>query len=639
MRWFNVIFPCLLSLALSASAASQFAVTPYLQRPATDAMTIIFFTTGPGTATVEAWPANAARPEVAPYRDVTVGEWAQALTNNAYQAKAGVESKTENMLYKHRVRFEGLKPNRSYDYTVKLDGGATYSNRFRTAPDRNTPIRFVSYADCETAKSQWKGYTANLNRMKERGPDLITSAGDLTARGGIQAHWNEFWKQNAGGNGIGYTDILGSIPMITAIGNHDLFDNVAHSTSGWYHDAQGEFATEKFLSYFEFNSNNVPYTVRDGTNIPETRDMSQLFHREDYGPVTLIFLDSNNGRDCKNQAEDEQTSSNGIHDQDSNYCKYNNTSHEPGGMNRWKGARHPDFNPGSPQYDWLTNQLADAQQKSRFTFVFNHHCPYSAGSHNKSWTTGEDASSLPLRVLTETMVRYGVEGWYCGHDELLEHAITNGWEYLPKSMGGGRRRHTLSIYDLGCSGDDDARGSSTMPPLGYWIGGSGNYGESKYGFLETDVTTNKNGKWTCTITPVQGSSGNYLNAQIVYVENPDRGESENDLVYAQATNKSNPIDGASQTRPSDWLPWTKPPEGSDDDPGYWIEDPVPVTATKITYNRGEQTGEQFKGFATEPGREYAWGKNGKPETEWVKGDGTPCELKKPEGDGWELMVR
>ena len=576
LSYFKVVF--LSGILLFAKGlvfgASNFCVTPYLQRPATDAMTIIFFTDSACTATVTCGGQTTN----------TVGVWAQALTNNVFHLNKNdkeEKNKWNNSLYKHRVRFEGLKPNSSYDYTVTLDGGATYSNKFRTAPDRNTPIRFVSYADCETRQANHRDeYTQNLKKMKSRDPDLITTAGDLTARGGIQSHWDEFWMQNAGGNNIGYTDILGSIPMITPIGNHDLFDNAEHNIDGftgggWFHDRQGEVATEKFLTYFEHNTNGVPYDVRDGTDISETRDMSQLFHREDYGPVTLIFLDTNNGTDY----DPNERHTDAEYDEDTNYENgVNDTQHLKGGMNRFLGGRHPDFHPGTPQYNWLTNQLADAQKKSRFTFVFNHHCPYSVGSHNKKSSTGEDSSAWAVRVLTETMVRYGVDGWYCGHDELLEHSITNGYEKLPN---GQLRKHTLSIYDLGCSGDSPRSSSGGDNPLAYWKGSSNYGGSGSYGFLETDVTTNKNGKWTCTITPIQGSTGNAVSnnnvgAQIIYVENPERNEDENDLVYVQASNNTgsrNRIDGASQTKPADWLPFTRSSSAGEDNPPDNPEDP------------------------------------------------------------------
>ena len=442
---------------------AKFCVTPYLQRPATDAMSILFFTDRECDATVECQLHDAAgTPRL---QKTTHGVWAAALTNNLNAAAKDVDT-YHNSLYRHSVRFEGLELNRIYDYTVTLPGGATYSNTLRTAPDRNTPIRFVSYADPETMPPGHASYTTtcrdnftqNLKTMKGRNPDLIACSGDLAGRGGIQSHWDEFWKQNAGGTDAGYGDILGSIPFLNAIGNHDLFDNgvSGHSESYWYYDMQGEPSTDRYLSYFEVESNGVDFANAPAPHT-ETRDMSQLFHRKDFGPVTLIFLDTNNGRD--GDTDDD-------HDHDTNYKKDDgDTQHVIGGLDRRKGCRHPDFNVGTPQYIWLTNNLADAQMKSRFTFVFNHHCPYSRGAHNKSWTTGEDGSALALRFLTETFVRYGVDGWYCGHDEMLEHSITNGWEVLPD---GSRRKHTLSIYDLGCSGDTVRKSEAVSNPLEYY---------------------------------------------------------------------------------------------------------------------------------------------------------------------------
>ena len=74
-------------------------------------------------------------------------------------------------------------------------------------------------------------------------------------------------------------------------------------------------------------------------------------------------------------------------------------------------------------------------------------------------------------------------------------------------------------------------------------------------------------------------------------------------------------------------------------PTYHVEEPVYVTATRVTFAAGESTGTQYRGFLTKKGLEYAWGKDGVPKTDWIESDGTPMQLKKPEGDGWELMVR
>ena len=67
--------------------------------------------------------------------------------------------------------------------------------------------------------------------------------------------------------------------------------------------------------------------------------------------------------------------------------------------------------------------------------------------------------------------------------------------------------------------------------------------------------------------------------------------------------------------------------------------PVSVLATRTTLAAGRATERQFEGLLLRKGLEYAWGQGGVAKTEWIKGDDTPHEMEKPEGDGWELLVR
>ena len=95
--------------------------------------------------------------------------------------------------------------------------------------------------------------------------------------------------------------------------------------------------------------------------------------------------------------------------------------------------------------------------------------------------------------------------------------------------------------------------------------------------------------------------------------------------------------------PADYVEYVRPPQASDEppvppEPEWWIEEPIYTLATRVTFAAGEQAGEQYKGFLTKKGLQYAWGTNGVAETEWVTADGTPCDLKKP-SDDCELMVR
>ena len=566
-RRFSVPALCLLSFVFDLSvvaAPNLFSVSPYVQHPDTNAMSILFFTTESVQATVKVWPADESE-SAAIVRTTTPTDVSDTLSLNP-------KNKSKDLLtyskqYRHAARFTGLDLHADYCYSVTPEGGAVYCNTFRTLPDRNTPVRFIGYCDCETtpdgAATDWsnnggkssyfvgltEGFASNLVHIAREKPDLITISGDIAAKGGYQKNWDEFWRQNAGVNakGDGYGDIAGSIPILAAIGNHDLKDGSSTVDS----ELGGEFALEKYLTYFEYNSNGVEYACSDGTMTPEMRDMSQLFHRTDLGPVTLIFLDTNKGAKGKNK------------DSTQDYADR-------------PQMRAPDFHPGSLQYTWLTNNLADAQRNSKFTFVINHHCPYSVGQHNRpsdgggydGYNTGsgcDGESAQAVRCLTETMIRYGVDAWLCGHDEIQEHSQLSGKETLPD---GTTRDHTLNVYDLG-SGGDGLRGTKYVEnPYEVfrafadsgekWENGVLVEGGCHYGFMEVDVTTNQLGKWTCSLTPcydfinqVGGKAAGFELRR--YKDRIIIDEESNEIIYQEWK--------GDRTLPENHAEYVRPPEG------------------------------------------------------------------------------
>lgn len=496
--------------------AKAFSVTPYVQHPTTNAMSLIWFTKEPGAAKVT-WRKEGG---VETFEALTSGVWAEALTNNLYTA----DTMAHGRQYRHRVRMDGLETGARYRYTVELAGGVTYSNAFRTAPGKDSPVRFIYYNDSETEPGDKKttdwtdpvtganrtyyaskneGYASNIVHMVKRAPDLFVIAGDLAATGGLQQNWDEFWKHNAGGNGIGYNDPAGSIPILAAIGNHDLQDKEKARTplvplpTSCENPGGGESALERYLSYFEYEPNGVKYEIGDGeTFVGNDKDRSQMFHRQDYGPVTLVFIDTNNGDD----ADPERDTNTGLF-------------RDPANRYGMPPGRSPDFNPGSKQYAWLTNNLADAQAKSKFTFVVNHHCPYSVGYHNRTNVveSGEWLSARAVRILGEAMIRYGVDGWLCGHDEMVEHSQIHGLEVLPD---GTTREKTVDIFDMGTAGDglrgqqmtkeynpcEVWRAHKDCPEV--WEGGVLVAGGKHYGHMEVDVGQDVDGRWKCTMTPV-----------------------------------------------------------------------------------------------------------------------------------------
>ena len=563
---------CLLSLVLPAVAAENvFSVSPYVQHPTADGMTVLFFTTKPCEATVKCWSVA----ETATVREeLATCEEAKNLGKNASD-----DVPVWGTQYKHRARFENLVGGTRYCYAVEPVGYAAYTNFFSTVPDRNTPVRFVAYSDSECipptyrdkdgadengCTKEWdvKGYTdrqtyyvsrsvgfaSNLWHMAAWQPDLFVVAGDLAARGGVQMFWDEFWKENAGANAKGYGDWAGAVPILATIGNHDLYDNTGRSALSFSTDNGGRTALNKFLSYFEFPTNG------DAT-------YDQQYFRQDYGPVTLLFIDTNNGT---------------------------------------TGSVSPGFKSGSTMYRWLETNLADAQKNARFTFVVQHHCPYSCGKHNGS---SDGQTAVPIRnALSGLMTKYGVTGWIGGHEEQVEHATLTGTEILPD---GTTVPHTVHVFDLG-SGGDGLKGKATVTCDNVDFRAYDTEDGTHYGHLRVEVRRNAaTRKWECVMSQVY----DYLSS----AKGPFELRTYNEYVVESA---------------------------GPDEPEHWIEDPVWTLATKVTLAGGNQAGEQYRGFLTKKGLWYAWGKDGEAKTDWKRSDGAPLELEKPEGDGkWDLMVR
>ena len=490
------------------AVAAVFRVTPYVQHPATNAMSLLWLTDTNATAVVEWWPeGNVASNHYA----VVEPRLATELDYFGYShSKQYLPSLVP---WQYRIRIEGLQPDTKYSYCVRLSS-ETYSNSFRTAPAEFRPVRFIAYSDSETQPSstgdrvvwenyavdhdttpnssrryyidQTEGYASNICTMVASKPDFYVIAGDLAEKGSDQTHWDEFWRHNAGG----LNDPAGSTPIFAAPGNHEYH--------GYYAaDDYGERGMRKFLSYFEFEPNGAAVDA----------DQQERFHRVDYGPVAVIFIDPNNGQDYyADSTSDMVNRENGTPNM--------KDTTQPLFQDR---CRAPDFNPGSAQYRWLEEQLADAQANKLFTFLVCHQCPFSVGYHGRlngekgTESTPEYLSGAATRCLTNLVFKYGVDAWICGHDELYEHSQLTGVETLPN---GCTRSHTINIYDVGMGGDGLRGCNRTGRPNPYEVyrahvdapevydaTGTLISGGKHYGHLEVNVTTNAAGNWTATLTP------------------------------------------------------------------------------------------------------------------------------------------
>ncbi|MFA7173476.1 MAG: metallophosphoesterase family protein [Kiritimatiellia bacterium] len=491
--------PCVIGLLLlllffpgRAWAMGPFRVLPYLQNPATNAVTVIWFSEADTTG-------QLAYGLMGNWMTVDVpAVLASVLDYHSTENQKFPGNIAPSIPYSHCARLTGLSAGTSYTYAVTQDG-VSVTNTFRTAPLPNRSVRFVVYADSETepestgAKVTWPqlggsssrlyvvdqtcGYQENLLVMKARAPDFIVIAGDLAQAGGEQRDWDEFWRHNAGDLGT----LASTVPIMPALGNHEYYGG----TRGSYNQPSSEQSVAKYLTYFEMPPNNAANPAHE-----------KRYYRMDYGPITLVVLDLCNGDDTTPAADT------------STYLKTSD------------GCQAPDFNPGTPQYVWLEAQLALAQLNSRFTFVAFHQAPYSVGPHGAAT---ESQSGVPVRVLTPLFLQYGVDALLCGHDEMYEHSVVAGVEQLP---GGGTCAATLHVYDLGMGGDG-LRGPtsgvvndkqvflahSDAPET--WLGARLVSGGKHYGHLEVNVQMDAHGGWEAVLTPayafpLMDSSGNVI---------------------------------------------------------------------------------------------------------------------------------
>lgn len=473
-----------IALLLSSVAGAQaFRVLPYVQNPGTDAMTV-------------RWLSNAEAPGTL---IIQTPDGPRSFDSKPEKVNTLAYNRTEPggphpaLPFLHSVRATGLTAGTRYKYTVR-QGDETKSGDFRTAPGPDQPIRFVAYSDPETEPEsstsppvdwpvykssnrpadiktyiadQTTGYRENLKVIASREPDFILIAGDLVETGGEQRDWDEFWRHNAGT----YGSVASRIPILPSLGNHENYAGAA----GGYTAEGADFSTAKYLTYFDMPPN--------GATDPQ---QSKRYYRIDYGPITLITLDSSDGLPDKTVS-------------DTNHNLF--------------GSHAPDFNPGSEQYVWFEKQLADAQKRSRFTFVQFHHTAYGSGPHSIPFgqPTFSGQSGIAMRVLEPLLFRYGVDAVISGHDEMLERSMKRGMETLPD---GTTRPHSIHFYDVGIGGDG-LRGPSVgfdnpyrqflahddLPEV--WKGRQLISGGKHYGHLEVNVAPNAQGVWQAELVPVQ----------------------------------------------------------------------------------------------------------------------------------------
>ncbi len=492
---FILLFFCLLnSYVFSQTEPCSLRIYPYLLSPSSHSIRLNWFTTCKEEGVLKIQASEAVAATVPSRSGMTSGmppsssmetlEFrSQPVLQNTlrYSALEASERKEfPDMFaggnYKHSILLKDLTPNTVYAYSLVLND-TTFHGNFRTAPlaaDTAT-IRFMAFADSETDPegrttfrawkegsqtanstgrpdtvehylvTEFEGFRQNLKCMQERNPDFILLAGDVVQGGGYQRAWDEFFFQMAGKFG----KILSFVPLIPAIGNWENFG----ARNGGYAPGAVAASRAKYAAYFDAPPNNNP-------------NYQNFYYRTDYGPITILTLDSSNGLP---DSTDQDTNIN------INAATY-------------PGNDLPNINPGSDQWQWVESQLKNAHQQGQLIFVQFHHIPYSSGGHSLPLTAegSSGQAGIPMRVYTPLFKRYGVAAVFCGHNESFEHSVVDG----------------IHFYDVGVAGDGLGYAVSDVDPRRHnpyrqwvahidapeqWKGKQLLDGGKHYGHLEVEV--------------------------------------------------------------------------------------------------------------------------------------------------------
>ncbi|WP_176554781.1 metallophosphoesterase family protein [Georgenia sp. 311] len=454
--------------APASAATEDFRIQPYLQSPTSSSMLVTWFSweEEPGQLEVPGRAPLVSAPELQEHLDWTDNNRQQAVDNPEWG-----DWFREGRNYRHQVLVEGLEPGTTYEYTVR-QGDSEVTSTLTTAPTREDwdHIRFTAISDSETepagrvthrewvpgvvaegserpspTDSLWaqtfgsedrqgerilryaltedQGFAANLEIVAERDPDLMLFAGDLVQGGGFQPAWDEWFRYLSGDVG----QLAQSRPVVTAIGNWEPYG----ASDGAYTIPAVIDGRASYRSYFTPPSNGTP-------------EHQSNYHRVDHGPLTVLTLDSTKGlpddhRDSYPEAErltGREFTGPGTDTQSS----YTSTAYEEGG-----GTDLSPYNPGSVQWEWAVEQLADAREQGQVVVVQFHHAPYSSGEHGLPMNHVESSGQggPPMRVYSELFEEYGVAAVISGHSEMFERS----WVDVD---GDGRG---INYYDVGVAGD------------------------------------------------------------------------------------------------------------------------------------------------------------------------------------------
>jgi acid phosphatase type 7 len=206
-RFAVVLTVVLLTMSPALSGESQPLITkgPYIQTPTTDTMVIMWesLTNTPGI--VRFGLRGKLDLEV---RDVQPRVMKGRIPGSTNQVPSG---SAPEAFYIYEAALKGLKPGRTYAYSVEFGGVRTAAHHFKTFTQDADKVRFIAYGD---TRSDPQVHAGLASRFRKQAPDFILHSGDLVAKGRDYGLWaKEFFTPMA--------SVISDVPFFSVIGNHE----------------------------------------------------------------------------------------------------------------------------------------------------------------------------------------------------------------------------------------------------------------------------------------------------------------------------------------------------------------------------------------------------------------------------------
>lgn len=208
---------CLAVATAAAGAGDDVMFGPYIQNVQTEEATVVWITAG---------------------NSVTLDGGEEPVTREDYQM--------------HSVRFDHLKPDTEYTYT--LDNGL--KGKYRTAPEGSKNFRFVAYGD---NRSQEDVHQQIVDQIRaQENISFVLNTGDLVGHGSVLDDWKRFFRVAE--------PLMAETYYVPCLGNHE--DNASE-----YFDF---FVLPGNEEHFSFNWGGVHFVAlnSEAPDVPDGVDNS-----------------------------------------------------------------------------------------------------------------------------------------------------------------------------------------------------------------------------------------------------------------------------------------------------------------------------------------------------------------------------